>query len=106
MAEKEVFKVEAGKLCVWGRNDAVEKDLCGCEIGGLCGDFTRVVDFVAANGDADAARYFLSGSIGYDDANIGGFATGWYFRAFDPAACVGCCCLTYHSPGIYEGNTG
>ena len=89
MAEKEVFKVEADNFCVRGRDDTVEKDLGGCEISGFGGDFARVVDFVAANGDADAARFFLSGSIGDDDANIGGGATGWYFGSVDPAACVG-----------------
>jgi hypothetical protein len=61
-AKVEVLDVEAGKVCVGRRNDAVEEEFGELEGTGFGTTVARVANAIATNGDAGAIRVILLGT--------------------------------------------
>ena len=72
----EVFDVERHKPGVRGRDAAVEQTLRGGEADTVGGGDTRVVEYVAANGDTDTVDFVLLRADGGNHAGIGDLAVG------------------------------
>ena len=81
--EVEVFDVGGEDARSGVGNDAVEKEFdCG-EVGGGGGDFSFVIDAVAANSEANALFFGLVGAVAGDDLEIGGSASAGHFMRMD-----------------------
>ena len=72
----EVFNVNRNKLGVGGRYGAIEKTLCGGEAVAVGGGGSRVVEYVAADGDTDTVELGLVRVDGGEHAGIGDLAVG------------------------------
>ena len=54
----------------------VQEDLGGDKAGGLGAEVARIVDEVTTHGEADAAGVGFGGTVGDNNAGVGGFAAG------------------------------
>jgi hypothetical protein len=73
-AEVEIFDVHGHELGTRGGDDTVEEELGGGEAGRFGADFTRVVDAVAADGEADTVGLGFLGLVRDNETKVCGFA--------------------------------
>ena len=79
-AEVEIFDVHRHELGARGGDDTVEEELGGGKARRFGADFTRVIDAVAADGEADTTGLGFLGSVRDNEAKVGGCAAGRAWR--------------------------
>jgi hypothetical protein len=81
--EIEVFDIPAHETGAGSGSDAVEEDFGSSHIGRRCADIARVVDEVAAGGEADPVRFGLLRANGGDNSSVGDLAVRRYLFTLD-----------------------
>ena len=66
-----VFNVQAEPTSTWGGKCAVHKYFESCHVGDFHTQIARVIDEVAANGDACAVRFSFLGTVAADKTCVG-----------------------------------
>ena len=76
-AEVKIGNVKTVETCTGSGDCAVEHEFSSGDIGCESADYTRVVDQVATNSEADAMRFRFLWAIINNNVEICGFAVGW-----------------------------
>ena len=66
-----VFNVQAKPMSTWGRECAVHEYFESCHVGHFHTQIARVIDEVAANGDACVVRFSFLGAVAADKTGMG-----------------------------------
>jgi len=87
--EVKILDVNGTELRVRCGEDAVKEEFGGYESSGFGADVAGIVDAIATDGEADAARVAFVGTVSDDQSKIGGCDTGRNIGTLDEVDCVG-----------------
>jgi hypothetical protein len=88
-AKIKVFEVASHELSIGIRNDTVEQQFVGNDVGSFCCHVAREINAITADSPADTTGVFFFGMKGRHDAEISGLASFWNLGPINEEESIG-----------------